>query len=150
MYFNHRSSNYDCYPALNISGYDKEVWQGLKEIVSEIQSRIIKEKTVIVIDYYHGIRDDLINAIIAGIHPDYRICVEEAKYSEAYLSTMLAHHITEDRVFGSMSTHRLKDFYDPEKLEVLREQLRDLSGIIVVYGVGASLLTRGDILIYGD
>ena len=46
-----------------------------------------------------------------------------------------------------MTTKKMQDFFYKDKLEAAREQIENLTDkLILVYGVGASLVCRGDIL----
>ena len=54
---------------------------------------------------------------------------------------MIARELTDDPVFGIMTTWRLEDFYPVEHLKKARRRIEDIqSGIVLVYGVGASLV----------
>lgn len=47
--------------------------------------------------------------------------------------------------------HKINEFYDELKIEALKKQIDEIKqGLIIVYGIGASLIAKGDILIYGD
>ncbi len=150
MYFENREPNYDKFPTLKIEGCAGESWQGMDAVVRELQSRVCGDKTVIVFDYYHGVHKEVIEAIICGLHADKVIFSEEAKLPENVLLEKLGHNITDDRVFGSISTHKLKEFFDGKKLTVLTEQAEEAKGFVVIYGIGASLVAAGDVLVYGD
>ena len=67
------------------------------------------------------------------------------------IDAMIARELTDDPVFGIMTTWRLEDFYPVEHLKKARRRIEDIqSGIVLVYGVGASLVCGGDILILAD
>ena len=64
---------------------------------------------------------------------------------------MLSYNITDDRVFGVMSCHKIEAFFDEKKLAVLRRRVNEAKGgAAVVYGPGAALVTEGDVLVYAD
>lgn len=62
MLWENRQSNYDKYPKIKIKEIDElssEAYEGYAEIVSEIKATVEnlhKEKVIIVLDYYHGVR----------------------------------------------------------------------------------------------
>lgn len=150
-----RKSNYDKYPTLHIDGFHEEVSHGYTEIVDRIRMKIKQlkqQKTVVVLDYYHGVRQgELEEELIHKLEPDVKIFAETAKLPENELYPLLARNLGDDRVFGVLSTFEMKEFYDSQKLAKLQAMIEEKEeGILVVYGVGASLVCKGDILIYGD
>ncbi len=58
--------------------------------------------------------------------------------------------LTDDRVFGIMNTLRLEDVFSAEKCAVMRRLIARQEGLVIVYGLGASLVAQGDILVYFD
>lgn len=158
MSWEDRQSNYNKYPKIKIKEIDKsssEAYEGYADIVSKIKATVEnlhKEKVVIVLDYYHGVRvEELQINLIEKLNPVKTFYAEEAKLPEKILFKKLARNITDDRVFGVLSVHKINEFYDELKIEALKKQIDEIKqGLIIVYGIGASLVTKGDILIYGD
>lgn len=155
MYFKNRELNYEKFPYTRIHGYDDEAFNGYSNIVMELKKQIKaenKDKVVMVIDYYHGVRKaEIEENLIQQLNPDEIIFCEDAKLPENILYPKLKRNITDDRVFGVLSVHKLSEFFNLEKLELLKNRVKNAEGkLVLVYGVGASLVTRGDILIYGD
>lgn len=158
MLWEDRQSNYDKYPKIKIKEIDKlssKAYEGYADIVSKIKATVenlYKEKVVIVLDYYHGVRvEELQINLIEKLNPVKTFYAEEAKLPEKILFKKLARNITDDRVFGVLSVHKINEFYDELKIEALKKQIDEIKqGLIIIYGIGASLITKGDILIYGD
>ena len=154
MYFENRVSNYDKYPFIRINNYDDQAFQGYSSLVKEIKARIQSLETsdaCLVIDFYHGTRTrELLDNFILPLQPDLLLCCEDAKLSEEVLKEELKHEVGNDRVFGVLSTRTMQEFYDQSKLADLKKKVKEHKGLCIVYGVGASLVTTGDILIYGD
>lgn len=158
MLWENRQSNYDKYPKIKIKEIDElssEAYEGYADIVSKIKATVEnlhKEKVVIVLDYYHGVRvKELQINLIEKLNPVKTFYAEEAKLPEKILFKKLARNITDDRVFGVLSVHKINEFYDELKIEALKKQIDEIKqGLIIVYGIGASLIAKGDILIYGD
>ena len=158
MLWENRQSNYDKYPKIKIKEIDElssEAYEGYAEIVSKIKATVEnlhKEKVIIVLDYYHGVRvKELQINLIEKLNPVKTFYAEEAKLPEKILFKKLARNITDDRVFGVLSVHKINEFYDELKIEALKKQIDEIKqGLIIVYGIGASLIAKGDILIYGD
>lgn len=158
MLWENRQSNYDKYPKIKIKEIDElssEAYEGYADIVSKIKAiveNLHKEKVIIVLDYYHGVRvEELQINLIEKLNSVKTFYAEEAKLPEKILFKKLARNITDDRVFGVLSVHKINEFYDELKIEALKKQIDEIKqGLIIVYGIGASLITKGDILIYGD
>lgn len=155
MDLQNRKSNYDKFPHIEIKNFENEVWRDYKNIVIELNKKIEsfeKEKNIIILDEYHGVdKLEIRKNLIDKLNVDEIILAEDAKYSEEKIFKMLEKNISEDRVFGVLSTHTLKDFFDKTKLEFLQEKVKQSSSkTILIYGIGASLIAEGDIVIYAD
>ena len=57
--------------------------------------------------------------------------------------------MTQDRVFGILTVRSLGDFFVPEKVAQARQAIQKGKRVLV-YGVGATLLAPGDVLVYAD
>ena len=146
--------NYEKNPVIEMKGFEKEAFQSYETILKELKRKtesLDKKKTVMVLDYYHGvdekeIYENLINK--TGAHRF--INIEDYKLPEECLSVELKREITEDRVFGVLSVRTIEEFFDMEKIKELRNEIKEISdGLVVVYGIGAALI-EGDILVYAD
>ena len=150
MYFDGRTANYDKEPYLEITQKDAQAFQGFEEIADCLKMRIKqlqKERIIVVIDYYHGVRQKEIEKLIDLIAPDQSIFCETAKIEEEILGQLLHHHITDDRVFGVLGTHTMSEFYDKKRQEELQKEIEQFKeGVLIVYGVGASLFATPDVI----
>lgn len=147
-----REANYDKEPEIAVSGYDGFAWEGYNDILREINSRINKDKFIITVDTYPGVKDaEVLDSMVDGLKPDYVIKSEDVFYDGEKLTQLMQRNLTDDRVFGIMYYGSISDFIDNEKLEKAIAEVNDLKrGVILIYGVAASLIDRGDILIYAD
>ncbi|MGU3414372.1 class I mannose-6-phosphate isomerase [Enterobacteriaceae bacterium C34A] len=145
-------TTYDKFPEVPIKGFDNQAWQGWRNILTALKPRLTqKPKTVLVIDCYPGVRLAELEREIASLSPALLINAENARRDEQALHELLARNLTDDRVFGVLSCHQLPEFFDPDRLEALRQQVADIkSGLVIVYGPGASLVHAGDVLVYAD
>ncbi|MCP3968016.1 MAG: mannose-6-phosphate isomerase [Lentisphaerae bacterium] len=147
-------SNYDKYPHVEVNGFDNQVFTGYKDIVGRIQEDIndcTDGKCIIAVDCYPGVLDkEVLNAFKKKLKPTLTINTLDVKYSEDETQKLLQRNLTDDRIFGVMSFHKLGEFFDPEKLLDAKNEIAASNGLILVYGVGASLLCETDILIYAD
>lgn len=147
-----RASNYDKAPYIKIDG---TVWSGYEAVMAEIRRRIEeigKNKTIVAVDCYPGVYDEeILPTFQTGLGPVLSIKAEEANFSSGKIEEMLERNITEDRVFGVLSCHLIHEFFDSEKIKGIRNRINDMeSGVVLIYGTGASLLYTPDILIYAD
>lgn len=156
MNLKNRKSNYDKNPYVEIKSFKNEVWSGydniLKEILKEIKLRSNK-KIVLVLDYYYGVFEkEIYLNIIKKIENAELINSEKAKIPEEELFPLLEKSITKDRVFGILTSKKLKEFFYKDEIKKLKDKIeKSTSKLIIVYGVGANLVyPENDILIYFD
>ncbi|MCT4662578.1 MAG: class I mannose-6-phosphate isomerase [Tissierellales bacterium] len=144
--------NYDKFPAVEVKGYDKQAWKGYESIVEEIKFGISDlKKAVVVVDFYPGVSETEILKGFAELKPVLSVKADECALSGDELTAYLKDEIKEDRIFGYMTKRHLGDVFLTEKIETVRESI-DLvdEGIVLIYGVGAGLITTGDVYIYAD
>ena len=152
MYFPGRKANYEKRPLLKLDGCETQVWDGYEAIAKELKRRIegIADVTL-VMDFYYGVdRDEIRRELIERLPYQNLYDAENAKRPEAEIYPRIERNLTEDRVFGSLSTHNMIDFYDRDKVEAMRTEVEAGQGLSIVYGVGASIITRGDLIVYFD
>lgn len=146
-------SNYDKEPTLAVPpGPDIHAWQGWESIGAELRRAASgRAKTVLCVDCYHGVWEkDVLTALTEQVQPDHVFLSSQAALDQETVNQMIADHVTNDRVFGILSHHRMEQFFDSKKLEEMRAQISAAQGLILVFGVGAALLCRPDVLIYAD
>lgn len=153
-YINH-SSRYNKYPEINVRGFDNEAWSGYAEIAKEIRRRINglnKDKTVLCIECYPGVRySELKEGLISVLNADCVIHSDDAALTGEELTALLKRNLTDDRVFGVMCHRDMEELFVPEKILKLKSDIEILEkGLIIVYGVGATLIAEGDMLVYCD
>ncbi|WP_172251311.1 class I mannose-6-phosphate isomerase [Saccharibacillus deserti] len=151
------SPGYDQEPFISIHGQDDAAWAGYpaigRELVSAVE-RLGKPKTVIVLECYPGVRQEEIVEGCKQAFASFSLEVrqaEEAALPPSEVDRKIGRYMTEDRVFGYLSSFRIEEFYDAGKLHELRGSIEDSSAeIVLVIGFGASLAARGDLLLYAD
>lgn len=145
-------SNYDKFPENKIFGYDESALEGYENILNKIKCDISKKnKSIIVIDCYPGVNEIEILSEFEKLKPSLIINSTECCYDGTTITKMIKEYLTYDRVFGILSTKELNEFFIEDKLDVFRKKIDSVAkGVILIYGVGASLITLGDILIYAD
>lgn len=147
-----RTPNYDKFPHVEVLGYDDQAWQGWTDVITQLRSRVKSSRHVLIIDTYHGVdHQELLEQLIAKLDCEHVFFTDDAKLSEEEIVTKLDRHITDDRVFGVMAPHKLVEFFHPHKLELISQQIAAIStGLVVVYGHGASLFAKADTHVYAD
>lgn len=149
-------SKYDKQPYVEVNGYDNyHVWNGYEEIVAELKVKlenISSDKKVIAIDFYPGVRvEEVKSGIIDKIDANLKIFTDDAIFEDIdTVESKIKDVVTDDRVFGRISLHSLKDFINKEGLRNSKKEIDETKGIIIVYGVGANLLVEPDIYIFAD
>ncbi len=144
-------NNYDKTPATVINGFDHQAFSGIHYIGEEIKSKIAnKEKTIIVVDCYPNVEYNEITDIFASFDLNLTLCSDDCAISKQAYQDKIADYLTEDRVFGFMCHQKIDAYFDKEKIKSMQQTIENATGIVLIYGVGASLIAKGDICIYAD
>jgi hypothetical protein len=105
---------------------------------------------VVVVDCYPGTLDTDVKELAAALAPDVVVDVTTALKPPAQIDALVAPDLGEDPVFGRLSTLELVDFFDATRLAELRRRVDDATGRVLVVGVGAALVTTGDVLVHAS
>ena len=146
------NSAHDNFPCVAVPGPH----QALKDwaaICQKLKERLDgRKRTVLVVDTYPGVNDvELLGELVSHLQPALTIRTVDLKKSEPELLKLIDRNLTDDRIFGVLSCHTLEEFFDAERLRAVREQMaRTRDGLVLIYGVGADLVARGDLLVYAD
>jgi len=144
-------SNYNKTPYFPIDG---NVFAGWDHILDELNSKIRNSPSnrfVLVVECYQGVHHDELLHGFSLLNAEVFIQSEDAFYSEDKIREMTYPDVTDDAIFGFMSRLTYLDFLDAEKVEILRQKMKDSSGLIIVYGHAASLIAEEyDCLVYAD
>lgn len=143
---NGRVPNYDKHPYVP-AGMASELAIGWDAIAARIGRTGAR---VIVIDAYPGAVADDLHILVERLAPDHRFPSGDALRTEAEIDAMVADDVTDDAVFGRITRRKLVELFEPSLLRQMSDAVRHANGRVVVYGTGASLVTRGDVLIYAD
>ncbi|RLD11510.1 MAG: mannose-6-phosphate isomerase [Chlamydiae bacterium] len=144
---------YNKFPCTKINGFDDQAWSGYENICSQIINKTSgRKKTVIAVDCYPGVLDfDILPAFTESISPALTINTKQANLSDEEIFSMIKRNLTDDRVRGVLSHHKLIEFFDQKKIQEIKKKIDDVdNGIILVYGVGACLCCDPDLIIYAD
>lgn len=127
------------------------IHQSFEEILSQIKKEIKKGNKKIAIEFYPLTNKTfIIEQLINNIEEDLVVDTKDYFISPADMKKTIRYNLTEDRIFGVMSHHQLKDFVNKKQLEKTKQRIENQTGVSVVYGVGASLVEHQDLIIYID
>jgi hypothetical protein len=148
------NSNFDKFPEVVVHGYNGCI--GWEEISGELADKLTQLGTgrkVICLECYHGVQTEgIVAALSARFSDAVWINMEDFMLGPDKLEPLLFPFITDDPVFGYMTTLTLRDFYDMGQLELLAQQIeRNKDDLVIIYGAGASLVPlKPSLLIYAD
>lgn len=145
-------NNYDKYPTKHIKGYKDQSFKGYENILEEVKLKCRNnKKSVVVIDCYMGVDLEEIHNAFSKLNPILTIKSDDISMSSEEIDNIAKDFLTDDRVFGIMNTKVLSDFFKEENIEKAKLEIENInSGIVLVYGVGASLIYDGDITLFAD
>lgn len=121
--------------------------------IVKVLNKDIKEKNIHVItfDYYHGVDEkELYNNIISKLDADLLVNTDMVKFPEKIIYEKFKNFITDDRCNGVSSTCKINEFFDQVLINEAKDRINKEDGLTIVYGVGASVVCEGDLLIYCD
>lgn len=144
--------NYDKYPKKKISLPGEKAFAGWGNIADQLALKSQgTEKTIITVECYPGARVQEIVGGLKKLAPSLVLFAEDFLISEQELTDKWQYNLTDDRVFGRMTTAELSDYYPKESIEKARQRIAETeNGICLIIGTGASLISHGDILVYCD
>lgn len=148
----HGYGNYDKHPYVKVKNCDGECVSGQEEILRTLASMVGDQtRTVLCVDCYQGVNQKEIKDLLMPLHPAAIVEAEAYMRPEEEIEAMLQRNITDDRVFGVLSCHRLDEFFSEEGIAQARKAIAQTkTGLTLVIGAGASLLCQPDVLIYAD
>ncbi len=143
-----RKSNYDKFPTITVKGFDDQAFTGYASIISSLSAN---DPHIITVECYPGVRDqEITEAFREYWNPDVILDSKDIFFDTEVLEERMHPFLTDDRVRGVMYYGSVTDFIDPGKLEEYRNKVEEGKGKILIIGFGASLIDRGDVLVYAD
>ncbi len=147
------TGNYDKYPAVSVKGWGGAAVKGYAAIMGKLRKSYEdsgRSDYRIVLDTYPGVCDEEVLEAVALLKPDTVISMKEAFWPEEVQTEHLWDHLTDDRVFGRMYYGEIEDLMDPKALKMVQKQALEAAGLTVIYGFGAGLAAKADLLVYLD
>lgn len=144
-------TKYDKYPEVKVKGYDHCAWEGYDQITKVLEERLnSNSKNVVVVDCYPGVDVKEIVEGLSTLNFDKVIYSDECALKGEALTAAIDAYLTEDRVFGVLTTKNFQDVFRAEKIEEAKGQIEQAKGNVLVCGTGAGLITTGDVYIFAD
>jgi len=145
MKYLNREPNYDKYPETKIEGFSS--WLGYDQIAKVLEDN---SKHVLTVETYPGVIDEeVLTELTNRLKVNKVIKSIDIFYDYDKLDEMLKDILTEDRVRGFMYYGQVLDFIDKDKLAKAKQEVSN-EGLTLIYGFGASLINKGDTLVYAD
>lgn len=141
-----RRLNFDAFPTIPV-GKAQQCLTGWPEITARIRASGAR---TVVVEAYPGVRSADLRQLVAGLEPELVLDVTDALRPEQEIDRLVADEVTDDPVFGRLTRLDLADFFVADELAKLGCRAAQCSGQVLVVGTGASLVTRGDLLVYVD
>lgn len=134
--------NFNKFPEKKIGGYTAyEGWEAVREVI-----RTEAKGPVLAAELYPGVDSSEVCRGLTGT--GYTLmAAEECCISDQAYQELIRGFLTEDRVFGIMNTLQIHDIYRQDQIEAMRARIRretENGAKIIVYGVGASMVTGAD------
>jgi len=154
-YLKGSKSNYDKFPAVKIEEINESCLVGWKNITTSLNisvSKIKKNNKILIVDNYLGVIDnEVISALKENLNPTLFIHASEAMLAPETIDKLVYPDVTDDEIFGYLTRLNLIQFFDKRKILKFKEQIKATTGLTIVYGIGASLISENaDILVYSD
>ena len=147
-----RKANYDKYPEIVVSEHNSGAFLGYEEICGEIKGKVNGKKTVVAIDCYPGVyEDELLENILKHVSFDKVVLTKDVFLDGDKLDELLNDDLTDDRVFGKMTTMELSDLLDKNKRDMVANEIETIEqGTVLVLGLGTNLICNPDVHVYAD
>ena len=104
------------------------------------------------VECYPGVFEDEIAQVLSQCFSSARFIRAGDAYKLACeVESMTSDELTDDPVFGRISDRVIRDFFDPARLESLRQKLARSDDLTITLGTGTALIDpTPDVLIYAD
>lgn len=139
-----RKPNYDKYPSTKYQGFLVSGWEDIRNTLSaELNGPVA-------VDLYSGtFEEELMSELSAGF--DEVIDTRSLMKPEEEIRTMTYPFMTDDVLFGYLTSLRICDFFDMNRVCAAKEHVRACGKRVLVIGSGASLAVPEDTpVIYAD
>lgn len=135
--------NYDKFPTISASGQIFDGYDAIRKMIADSPARVV------VLDCYPVVdRDELIRHL--GSLFAHIFVSDTCAYQGDELTARMQKNLTNDRIFGVMTTDRLADYFIEEKIQDMRRAIEKVEGRVLIVGVGAMLISRSGLNIHAS
>ena len=134
-------ANYDKNPKIRIP--DTPIFQGWNEIINELKIRIKNSpdtRIIVAVECYTGVFINEIETALKQLNPTLLINTEDYFKPEPEIQEMTFPDVTNDRIFGKMTSLKMQDFLDQNKLTSLPDPSK--SPLTLILGPAATLILQ--------
>lgn len=150
-------SNYEKRPVVGVPGFSDECWQGWDALTGELGRaakaiRAERGRCLVAVECYTGLLEEEVQGQLRhGLAADHFLGTADLLLPPDVIDTVVAPFLGgDDPIFGYLSPLTMEAFLDPDKVSAFRARVAALTGVVVVYGPGASLCVEPDLLVYAD
>ncbi|MBU3928975.1 MAG: class I mannose-6-phosphate isomerase [Bacteroidetes bacterium] len=149
-------SNFNKYPVVQVRKSEEEClvgWVAISRQLNQVFEDENSRKKILVVDCYQGTCEkEILKSLLLDIHPDKIFLSKSCMLPEQEIHDLTQTDVTEDRIFGYMTRLNLDQFFDQDKIDEVKTRIANIQeGIILLFGIGASLLTdEPHVLVYVD
>lgn len=149
------AATFNLRPSVSIQGHHTSCWTGWEAIGEQLRiacERVPATRVVMAIECYPSVDETAIcDALERLLKPTAILRTETAFKPPEEVERIVAHSLTDDPVFGRVTSLSLNDFLDPHREIAFRMRIEAIDrGLVVVCGAAATLLCEPDVLIYAD
>ncbi|MFU8692684.1 class I mannose-6-phosphate isomerase (plasmid) [Rossellomorea sp. FS2] len=144
---------YDKNPEIFVNDTGQGAFQGYDAICDAILEKVSngRGRVILTLDCYPGVNvSELEQRLIGRFSEAVTIYSDDLTLDSEEIEAMISRNLTDDRVFGVMSHHRLREFFDEGLLAKARGKIEQSNGLVIIYGVGAHIVHQPDVLVYAD
>jgi mannose-6-phosphate isomerase class I len=153
---NNSRSSYDKRPVVQVPNSANACvsgWEAIGQRLQESVNALNRTKVVLVVEAYPGVQEDDVSGLLARhLSPALTIDARQALTATDEIERLCAPFLGgDDPVLGYLTSLTLAQFFDLEKIAALGQQIHACyRGLVLVFGVGARLIAKGDLLVYAD
>ena len=125
-----RKPNYDKFPSTKLEGFIVSGWDSIRKTFSET--------AVLAADLYTGTYEE---EVLSELSKNFKTVINTSEFmkSEAEIRSMTQPFMTDDVLYGYLTSLRINDFFDAEKLAGVRSRISAAEGPVLIFGTGAAL-----------
>ncbi len=129
-----KNNKYDKYPSIDL-GSEFNCHRGWSEIIGEIRRNLPEaesKKTVLVLECYQGVYEQMIASEIREYLDCNLILSKTAFRNSREIENLVFPDVTDDEVFGKITRLQIEQFFDPQKLRRLQEEIKNSNSKLTV------------------